>query len=46
MDPDQTAPVWVHAVCQKGTKTFQQMTEADDSCCDWPICSCEIRVDV
>ena len=40
MDPDQTAPIG--AVCSgstlfvgKASKTFQQMTKADDFCCDW-----------
>ena len=29
MDPDQTAPA--------GAKLFQQMTKADDFCCEWRI---------
>ena len=38
MDPDQTAPrsslIWVHTVCQKAFKIFQQTIKAD-ICCDW-----------
>ena len=35
VDPDQTSTVWVHNVCQKATRTFQQTIKTDDFCCDW-----------
>ena len=36
MDPDQTASGSVLFVIE-ASKAFQQMTKAEDSCCDWSL---------